>query len=158
MAIFFSAGPRVRYQGARANSRRTRVAVLATVFLTVVGTVRASPISFEQALLLAEQHSAALTARQAAADGAQQARTAAGQLPNPKLAVGVENFPVSGPERFSWNRDSMTMRRVGLMQDVPNAARRAAQREAADAKTARERAMLESERLAVRREAALSWL
>lgn len=158
MAIFFSAGSRLRHHGTGPTSRRTRVAVLATVFLTVVGTVRATPISFEQALLLAEQRSAALTARQATADGAQQARTAAGQLPNPKLAVGIENFPVSGPERFSWNRDSMTMRRVGLMQDVPNAARRAAQREAADAKTARERAMLESERLAVRREAALAWL
>lgn len=158
MANLFSAGSRFRFHGTVSTSRRIRMAVLATVLLAVVGAARAAPISFEQALMLAEQHSAALTARQAAADGAQQARTAAGLLPDPKLAVGVENFPVSGPERFSWNRDSMTMRRVGLMQDVPNAARRAAQREAADAKAARERALLEAERLAVRREAALAWL
>ncbi|MGQ3053041.1 MAG: TolC family protein [Roseateles sp.] len=158
MAIFLRAGSRSRFHGTGPCSRRTGVAVLATIFLAVVGAASAAPISFEQALLLAEQRSAALTARQAAADGAQQARTAAGQLPDPKLAVGIENFPVSGPERFSWNRDSMTMRRVGLMQDVPNAARRAAQRDAADAKAARERALLEAERLAVRREAALAWM
>lgn len=150
MANFFRAGPRSRSLVA------SRLA-LATV-LAIIPTVQASPIGFEQALQLAEQRSAALAARQATADGAQQARTAAGQLPDPKLAVGVENFPVSGPDRFSWNRESMTMRRVGVMQDVPNAAKRAAQREAAGAKAERERSMLETERLAVRREAALAWL
>jgi cobalt-zinc-cadmium efflux system outer membrane protein len=150
MANFFRAGPR---SGSLVASRLALAAVLASV-----PTVQASPIGFEQALQLAEQRSAALAARQATADGAQQARTAAGQLPDPKLAVGVENFPVSGPDRFSWNRESMTMRRVGVMQDVPNAAKRAAQREAAGAKAERERSMLETERLAVRREAALAWL
>jgi len=115
-------------------------------------------MSFGQALQLAEQRSSTLAARQASADGALQARTAAGQLPDPKLAVGVENFPVSGPDRFSWNREAMTMRRVGVMQDVPNAAKRAAQREAAGAKARREHSMLETERLAVRRQAAQAWL
>ena len=150
MANFFRAGPR---SGSLVASRLALAAVLASV-----PTVQASPIGFEQALQLAEQRSAALAARQATSDGAHQARTAAGQLPDPKLAVGVENFPVSGPDRFSWNRESMTMRRVGVMQDVPNAAKRAAQREAAGAKAERERSMLETERLAVRREAALAWL
>ena len=150
MANFFRAGPRSRSLVA---SRLALAAVLA-----IIPTVQASPIGFEQALQLAEHRSAALAARQATADGAQQARTAAGQLPDPKLAVGVENFPVSGPDRFSWNRESMTMRRVGVMQDVPNAAKRAAQREAAGAKAERERSILETERLAVRREAALAWL
>ncbi|MCV4594398.1 heavy metal RND transporter, partial [Escherichia coli] len=74
----------------------------------------------EQALLIAEQQAPALAARRAGADAAQQQRTAAGRLPDPKLSVGVENLPVSGPDRFSWNRESMTMRRVGVMQDVPN--------------------------------------
>jgi len=132
-------------------------AFAAAVFLASP-TAHAAPLSFEQAQLLAEQRSAALAARQTTADGAQQARVAAGQLPDPKLAVGVENFPISGPDRFSWNREPMTMRRVGVMQEVPNAAKRAAQRDAAGAKADRERAMLEAERLAVRREAALAWL
>lgn len=126
--------------------------------LVFVPAARAAALSFEQALQLAEQRSAALAARQATADGAQQARTGAGQLPDPRLAVGVENFPISGPDRFSWNRESMTMRRVGVMQEIPNAARRAAQREAAGARVERERSLLDTERLAVRRDAALAWL
>ncbi|WOB10845.1 TolC family protein [Piscinibacter gummiphilus] len=118
----------------------------------------AAPLTFEQALSLAEQQAPVLKARQAATEEALHSRTAAGQLPYPKLAVGVENYPVSGMDRFSWNRESMTMRRVGVMQEVPNAAKRAAQREGAQARAERERAMLDAERLAVRREAALAWL
>jgi outer membrane protein TolC len=148
MANFFRVGLR----------SRSCAAALAAAALAAAPAAPAAPLGFEQALLLAEQRSAALTARQASADGARQARAAAGQLPDPKLAVGVENLPVSGPDRFSWNRESMTMRRIGVMQDVPNAAKRAAQRGTADARVERERAMLEAERLAVRREAALAWL
>ena len=157
MAIFYRAGSRSRCSGGIATRRRMRAAgIAATLWATFAA--HADPLRFDEALRLAEQHSAALSARQAAADGAQQARIAAGRLPDPKLAVGVENLPISGPDRFSWNREPMTMRRVGVMQDVPNAAKRAAQREAAGAKTDRERAMLEAERLTVRREAALAWL
>lgn len=150
MAHFFRAGSR---SCSLVAGRLALAAVLAAV-----PAAQAAAMGFEQALLLAEQRSAALAARQATADGALQARAAAGQLPDPRLAVGVENFPISGPDRFSWNREAMTMRRVGVMQDVPNAAKRAAQREAAGAKAERERAMLETERLVVRREAALAWL
>ncbi|MCW7541444.1 TolC family protein [Aquabacterium sp. A7-Y] len=133
-----------------------RAAVVAAALLS--GVVHAAPLSFEQALALAEERAASLQARRSAVEGTQQARVAAGQLPDPQLAVGVENYPVSGPERFSWNRESMTMRRIGVMQEVPNAAKRAAQRDAAEAVAERERAMLEADRLAVRREAALAWL
>lgn len=150
MAIFLRAGPRPRSLGA--------TTAVAAFLVAAAVRIQAAPISFEQAQLLAEQRSAALIARRAAADGAQQARKSAGQLPDPRLAVGIENFPVSGPERFSWNRESMTMRRIGIMQDVPNAAKRGAQRDAAGAKVDRELAMLEAERLAVRRETALAWL
>lgn len=117
-----------------------------------------APLTFEQALSRAEQQAPVLKARQAATEEALHSRTAAGQLPDPKLAVGVENYPISGMDRFSWNRESMTMRRVGVMQEVPNAAKRAAQREGAQARAERERAMLDAERLAVRRETALAWL
>lgn len=157
MGIFFCTRTSLRRLAAWAR-RRLRAAGPGAALVAAVGAAHAHAITFEQTLALAEQQSAALAARRASADGAQQAFTAAGRLPDPKLAVGIENFPISGPERFSWSRESMTMRRVGVMQDMPNAAKRAAQRDAADAKVARERVMLESERLAVRREAALAWL
>jgi outer membrane protein, heavy metal efflux system len=44
------------------------------------------------------------------------------------------------------------------MQEVPNAAKRAARAQVADARAGRERALLHAEQLAVRREAAQAWL
>src|SRR3546814_5218838 len=51
---------------------------------------------------------------------------AAGQLPAPKLGLGIDNFPVSGPPAGSFVEDSMTMARLGISQEVPNAAKRRA--------------------------------
>lgn len=160
MGILLDAGRLSRFVAAGIARQRTRAAVTAAAAALWAASPAShgAAIGFDQALVLAEQHSAALAARRAAADGASQARTAAGRLPDPKLALGVENFPVSGPERFSWTGESMTMRRVGVMQDVPNAARRAAQRGAAEARAEREQALLAAERLVVRREAAIAWL
>jgi outer membrane protein TolC len=147
--------------------RRLVVAVarlrLAPVVVVTAGCALITPswagtLTFQDALNLAEQRSPTLRARQAGVEGAYEGLSAAGQLPDPKLAVGVENYPVTGADRFSWNRESMTMRRIGVMQEVPNAAKRAAQRGSAEARTERERAMLEAERLSVRREAAVAWL
>jgi cobalt-zinc-cadmium efflux system outer membrane protein len=160
MANFFHTGQAFPFPSAGFR-RHLRAVAAAAFFLAGVAAAavaHAAALSFDEALVLAEQRSAALAARRAAAEGADQARTAAGRLPDPKLAVGVENFPVSGPDRYSWSMESMTMRRVGVMQDVPNAAKRAAQRESAEARAERERAMLAADRLMVRREAALAWL
>lgn len=67
MAIFFWAGSWSRSGGTGATCRRIRKAVIAAGLLAGAA-VHAAPVTFEQALLLAEQRSAALTARQAAAD------------------------------------------------------------------------------------------
>jgi outer membrane protein TolC len=52
----------------------------------------------------------------------------------------------------------MTMQRIGLMQEVPNRAKREARANGAEARVQRERAMLAVAQLAVQREAALAWL
>ncbi len=43
---------------------------------------------------------------------------AAGQLPDPVLKLGVDNLPVDGADRYSIGRDFMTMRRIGVMQEL----------------------------------------
>ena len=52
----------------------------------------------------------------------------------------------------------MTMQRIGLMQEVPNRAKREAREAGAQARVERERAMLAVVQLAVQRDAALAWL
>ena len=79
-------------------------------------------------------------------------------LPDPRLIVGVDNLPVTGAEKFSLTRDFMTMQRIGLMQEVPNRAKREARAAGAEARVQRERALLAAVQLSVQRDAALAWL
>ena len=118
----------------------------------------AGALSFDRALALAGERAPMLEARQASVDAAVHSRTSADQLPDPKLTLGIDNLPISGPDRYSVTRDFMTQRNIGWMQEVPNAAKRAARARTADARTERERALLHAERLAVRRDVAQAWL
>ena len=139
-----------------------RGATAALIHLSSAGAVTAQPVpaglSFERALSVAVTQAPQLDARRAAVDGAGSAQTSAGQLPDPRLAVGIENLPITGADRYSTTRDFMTMKRIGVAQEVPNADKRRARGEAAEARTARERAALEVDRLAVQRDTALAWL
>ena len=118
----------------------------------------AESLSFEAALRIATQSSPDIAVQTANVEAAKSSSTAAGRLPDPKLAVGVENLPVTGADQWSLTHDFMTMRKVGLMQDVPNGSKRAAQRAVADAVIARAEAERRMSILTVRRAAAAAWL
>ena len=118
----------------------------------------AQPIDFNGALNAALQRAPQLQARSASVQGAEALQTSAAQLPDPKLTLGIDSLPVTGPNRGSLTRDDFTQRQIGWMQEIPNRAKRAARTDAALARTERERALLEMEKLAVRREAGLAWL
>ena len=115
-------------------------------------------LSFDAATRLAREQAPSLVAQQSALAAAQAAQPAAGTLPDPRLIAGVDNLPISGADRYSVTRDPMTMQRIGLMQEVPNRAKRDARSAGAQARVERERAMLAVAQLAVQREAALAWL
>ena len=133
------------------------VAGLVALF-TVSTPASAQTITFNDALKAALQRAPQLQARSASVQGAQALQTSAAQLPDPKLTLGIDSLPVTGPNRGSLTRDDFTQRQIGWMQDVPNRAKRAARADAALARTAREQSLLEMEKLAVRREAGLAWL
>ena len=92
-----------------------RAASLAAVFLPAVAA--AESISFDQAISLAVQRSEAARAAQAAMQGSVHSIQAAGQLPDPMLRAGIDNLPVTGSDRFSGTRESMTMKRIGISQE-----------------------------------------
>ena len=85
-------------------------------------------------------------------------RIAADALPDPKAVLGIENLPVFGSDRFRTGADGMTMRKYGLMQEFPNAAKRSARREAAEARQAQARAGMAEVQARVAVEAADAWL
>jgi outer membrane protein, heavy metal efflux system len=132
--------------------------VLPALLAGLSGLVQAAPISFNAALDLAEQQSPSLAANAAQIGAAQSAAIPAGALPDPKIFAGIDNFPVSGVDRGRLNADSMTMQKIGVMQEFPNSAKRQARVEVAGANVDLAAAQRQVERLKVRRSAALAWI
>ncbi|MDH4563862.1 TolC family protein [Pseudomonas sp. BN411] len=131
-------------------------AALAMMLLAL--PVQAASLSLDDALQLAERNAPSLSAQAAKLDAAKSAAIPAGELPDPKLALGLQNVPVEGEDRWSLDRDFMTMQMVGVMQEMPNRAKRDARIETARASVDRAAAEADAERVKVRRETALAWI
>jgi len=143
-------------------ARPWRIPFCRTVALLVLaglaGPAYAGSLSFDDALALAVRETPALRAEAALVDAARQAVIPAGELPDPKLALGIDNLPIEGPDRYSLTRDFMTMQRIGLMQEFPNDAKRDARVAAARGRVAQAEAQTRITRLAVLRETAAAWI
>ena len=137
--------------------RPGRVLALALV-AGCVGLASAEPLTFTRALDLAITQTPALRADAAQLDAARLAVLPAGELPDPKLALGLDNVPVNGPDRYSLSDDFMTMRRVGLMQEFSNRAKRQARVAVAEGEVAVAAAQTAITRQQVQQETALAWI
>ena len=140
------------------HRRKLPAGLLAGLLALCAQAQSAGDLSFDRALQLAAERAPMLSARQAAVDAATQMRTSSGELPDPRLSLGVDNLPIAGPDRYNVASDPMTQRNLGWMQEVPNRAKRKARAEGAQARAERERALLAAERLSVQREVAQAWL
>ena len=135
-----------------------RLIHLAPLLAAIPAVVLAEPMTFDAAIDRATRESPSLAASAAGVEARRSEAIAAGQLPDPTLTFGVDNFPVSGPPAFSFNRDSMTMTRVGLEQAFPNPAKRRAQQGRAQADIGVAEADLAVDVQNVRLETALAWV
>ncbi|MGY2440310.1 TolC family protein [Pseudomonas sp. SDO52101_S400] len=118
----------------------------------------AAALTLDEALRLAETNAPSLSAQDAKIQAASSAAIPAGELPDPKLVLGVQNYPVGGPDRYSLDKDFMTMQMVGWRQDMPNDDKRKARIEVAEAGVERAAAERRVERLKVRQATALAWI
>lgn len=135
-----------------------RIIVLAPLLAAIPGAALAEPLAFDAALRRSANETPSLQASALGVDAARSAAIASGQLPDPTLSVGIDNFPVSGPPAFSFTRESMTMARIGLEQAFPNPAKRRAQRERAQADIGVAEAGRSVEAQNVRLETGLAWV
>ena len=135
-----------------------RLALLCAATALAAPSANAGPLTYAQALDAAARSASSLKASALTIDAARAEVGPAGALPDPKLALGIDNFPVSGPQAGRFGAGEMTMGRVGYAQDVPNARKRAARVERAEAgvATARAEAVLEARQ--VRTAAAVAWI
>ena len=124
----------------------------------LAGSTYAEPLSFDAALALAVGETPTLRAEAFQIDAARQAAIPAGALPDPRLALGLDNVPIEGANRFSLGSEPMTMQRIGVMQEFPNTAKRSARVEAARGRVALGEAQTQITRLSVLRETAVAWI
>lgn len=144
---------------ARSLVRAARACLLLLLLAMPVVSFAASPaLSLEEATRLAVERAPMLNARRSQVEAAEQESRRAGALPDPMLTVGIDNLPVTGPDAFDVQADFMTMKRIGLRQEVPARAERNAERSLAARNIDKAQADAQAEQLEVRRETAEAWI
>ncbi|POA64136.1 TolC family protein [Pseudomonas sp. GW531-T4] len=118
----------------------------------------AGALTLDEALRLAENNAPSLSAQDAKIQAASSAAIPAGELPDPKLLLGVQNYPIGGPDRWRLDQDFMTMQMVGIRQEMPNSDKRKARVEVAAGAVERAAAERRVELLNVRQATALAWI
>ncbi|WP_431037817.1 TolC family protein [Pseudomonas yamanorum] len=118
----------------------------------------ASALTLDEALRLAQNNAPSLTAESSKLQAARQAAIPAGELPDPKLVVGLQNFPIGGPNRGTLYGDDMTEQMIGIQQQVPSRDKRKARVELASATVDTAAAEGQIERLNVRQATAQAWI
>lgn len=96
-------------------------------------SVRLAPLALEQAAALAAQYAPQARAQHYRQVAAAADSDRAGRLPDPQLQFGTQNLDLQGSGAWNPNADAMTMRFVGISQDIPSSAVRAAERNRAQA-------------------------
>lgn len=118
----------------------------------------AEPLTFNAALERAAADAPSLRGRAAGVTAAQSAAIAADRLPDPTLDVGIQDFPVTGPDAGRLNRDNFTMQKIGLSQQFINPAKRHARAARATAELGIAEADTRVEARSVRLQTALAWV
>ena len=132
--------------------------LLLLVVVLVTSAGRAQPLSLDEALRSADAHSPRLVAQRHAVTAAEHQSARAAELPDPRLKLGIENLPVTGPDRFRYGADFMTAGVIGVAQEFPHAAKREARAVRAERLREVEGANLQATRAALQREVAVAWL
>lgn len=130
---------------------------LSAAMAVVTPQVLAQPLSLDEALRAGEAQSPRLAAQRAMIGSAAEQVGRAAELPDPKLRLGIENLPVTGPDRFRYDRDFMTMRQIGWAQEFPSGAKREARNLRAERTRDVEGASLSALRAALYRDIAMAW-
>jgi outer membrane protein TolC len=115
-------------------------------------------LSLQEAQRKAVERSRQLAAQDSAVRSSREMAVAAGQLPDPVLKMGIDNLPVNGPDQFSTTRDFMTMRRIGVMQELTRGEKRELRTQRFEREAEKSVAEKAAATASVERGAALAWL
>ena len=133
-------------------------ALMALAMASAFAQAQTAGLSLDQALQMATQRSASSQASAASVQASREMAAKADQLPDPMLKFGVDNLPVSGPDKFSLTRDFMTQRRVGVEQQWVSLDKRTARAERGQRAVESEEANYLTNVAKVREETAVAWI
>ena len=143
----------------RSNRLRILSRLTLVLSLLVVDTATAAPpLTLGQAQQQAVARSRQLNAQEYAIAGARDMAIAAGQLPDPVLKAGIDNLPVSTRERFSLTKDFMTMRRIGISQELTRADKRKSRSARYESEARKSEAQKDVILAGIQRDTAIAWL
>lgn len=130
-----------------------------TLLMSAVPTpVWAEPLTFNAALERAASDAPSVRGRAAGVAAARSAAISADRLPDPTLDIGIQDFPVTGPDAGKLNSDNFTMRKIGISQQFINPAKRHARAARAGAGIGIAEAAAGAEARNVRLQSALAWV
>ena len=135
-----------------------RAAVCSVVLALALPSWANNSLSLDEALRTAVDRSQQVVAQDALVQSARAQAVSAGQLPDPVLKLGVDSLPVDGAEAFNLTGGSMTMRRIGVMQDFPRAEKRQLRAERFERDAQRALAERQTAIASVQRNTATAWL
>jgi outer membrane protein TolC len=118
----------------------------------------AQPLSLQEAQRRALERSRQVAAQDSAVLASREMAVAAGQLPDPTLKLGIDNLPITGPDRFSLTNDFMTMRRIGVMQELTRGEKRELRGQRFEREAEKSLAEKTGVIAAIQRDTALAWL
>ena len=141
-----------------ASIRAARILVASIGALCAFRVASEEPLTFALAQQRAVARSQQLVAQDAAVAASRQLALAAGQFPDPVLKLGVDNLPVDGADALSIGRDFMTMRRIGLMQELTRGDKRRLRVERYELEAQKSLTEKDASIAAIQRDTALAWL
>jgi outer membrane protein TolC len=143
--------------GARSFARATLGLCFSLICLTSASAAE-NPLTLDEAIASSLADAPQIRAAQATLEGAQDLAPSADRLPDPEAIVGVDNLPLNTVDQFSLTRDFMTMRKIGIMQSVPNGTKRRLRGELAAREIDVAQAELQASRFEIAKAASNAWI
>lgn len=158
MSSPFTALSQARYTVLRFPQRIVLTLLVGALALATTVFAAETPLTLAEAQRRAVERSRQLASQDFAVSASREMAIAAGQLPDPVLKLGVDNLPVNGPDRFNLTNDFMTMRRVGVMQELTRADKRRFRSERYEREAEKSLAEKSMTLASIQRDTALAWL
>jgi outer membrane protein TolC len=140
------------------QTTRRMLAALAMTLVSTTDAMAQSPLTLADSQRQAIERSRMLVAQDSAINASREMAVSAAQLPDPVAKLEINNLPVNGEDRFSLTRDFMTMRSVGVMQELTRSEKREARADRFEREAEKSVAEKSVTIAAIQRDTAIAWL